>query len=92
MAEITAVRLIVRLSVGAHIETHNNSLHLPYIGYNYTFVECDEHLFLVSPRTLPLGIKYNTGSDWFTLSKEFVEYIIHQQEQSPLKELLNMQH
>ena len=39
---------------------HNNSIHEGHVGYNYTFVECDEHLYLVSPRTLPTGNKLMT--------------------------------
>ena len=35
-------------------------------------------------------MKYSTGPDWFTLSNELVEYVVNHQNESPLKEFLNI--
>ena len=47
-------------------------------GMNKAFVECDHYLFGIGPRQLPKGITYNFGSDWFTLSKDFIEYLVYE--------------
>ena len=60
------------------------------LNYNYTFVECDEHLYLVSPRILPTGVKYTSGPDWFTISRDLVQYLVYHQNESPLKEFLDI--
>ena len=44
-------------------------------GLDRTFYECDHHMYRLGPRTLPMGIKYDGGSDWFCLSKAFIQYI-----------------
>ena len=52
-------------------------------GLDKTFYECDYpdyHMYRLGPRTLPMGIKYDGGSDWFCLSKAFIEYIVHQKD------------
>ena len=40
-----------------------------------TFVECEAHMYLLGPRTLPEGTQFDGGSDWYALSRNFVEYI-----------------
>ena len=40
-----------------------------------TFVECEAHMYRLGPRTLPEGTQYDGGSDWYALSRNFVEYI-----------------
>ena len=55
---------------------HEKSLQVIHIGYNYTFVECDEHLYLVSPRTLPTGkslILYHLAARWLEKFVCFVD-------------------
>ena len=51
-------------------------LQYPNSGYNYTFVECDNYVYKIAPRTLPKGIIYKSGSDFLCLSKYFVKYIL----------------
>ena len=43
--------------------------------HNHTFVECDDYMYRIGPRILPTGIRYLAGSDFFCLSRNFVEYI-----------------
>ena len=49
-------------------------------GLDRTFYECDHHMYRLGPRTLPMGIKYDGGSDWFCLSKAFIEYILQEKD------------
>lgn len=45
-------------------------------GLDWTFYECDNHMWRVNKRQLPLGIQVDGGSDWVCLSKEFVTYLV----------------
>lgn len=49
-------------------------------GLDKTFYECDTHMWRVSDRELPLGIRLDGGSDWVGLSREFCEYITLKQD------------
>ena len=42
---------------------------------DHAFVECDEYMFRTGPRTLPQGINYKAGSDWYCLSRDFIQYL-----------------
>ena len=59
-------------------------------GMDKTFVECDNYLFNIGPRQLPKGITYNFGSDWFTLSKDFIEYLVYAEEDQLLQGLFSV--
>ncbi|KAF5304046.1 hypothetical protein FQA39_LY01831 [Lamprigera yunnana] len=48
-------------------------------GLDKTFVECDTHMWRVGDRKLPWGIQIDGGSDWITLSREFVAYAASEQ-------------
>ena len=41
-------------------------------------------MYRIGPRTLPEGIKYDSGSAFYTLSKEFVEYLAYNLDTNPL--------
>ncbi|CAH1398513.1 unnamed protein product [Nezara viridula] len=45
-------------------------------GLDKTFVECDAHMWRIGDRNLPSGIVIDGGSDWFALSRPFVEYLV----------------
>uniref|UniRef100_A0A182NJI0 protein xylosyltransferase n=1 Tax=Anopheles dirus TaxID=7168 RepID=A0A182NJI0_9DIPT len=45
-------------------------------GYDKSFVECEQRMWLIGQRKLPSGIVINGGSDWFCFSKEFVKYVL----------------
>lgn len=45
-------------------------------GLDKTFVECDTHMWRTGDRELPAGIQIDGGSDWITLSREFVTYLV----------------
>ena len=45
-------------------------------GLDQTFVECENHLWLLGPRTLPNGVRIDGGSDWFGLYRDFVRYVV----------------
>ncbi|EZA47482.1 Xylosyltransferase oxt [Ooceraea biroi] len=44
-------------------------------GLDKTFVECEARMWRIGDRKLPDGIQIDGGSDWFALSREFVEYV-----------------
>lgn len=43
----------------------------------HAFLECDNHMWRVGTRKLPLGIQFTGGSDWFCLNYEFVDYVVN---------------
>ncbi|XP_021352699.1 xylosyltransferase 1-like [Mizuhopecten yessoensis] len=43
-------------------------------GLENTFLECENHLWRVAPRTLPSGFRLDGGSDWVTLHRDFCIY------------------
>lgn len=54
----------------------------------HAFLQCENHMWRVGPRRLPLGIQFTGGSDWFCLNHEFVDYVIN----SNHEYLLNLKH
>lgn len=46
-------------------------------GMDKTFVECDNHMYRIGSRQIPMGIQIDGGSDWICLYRDFVEYLIH---------------
>ncbi|KYN31445.1 Xylosyltransferase oxt [Trachymyrmex septentrionalis] len=44
-------------------------------GLDKTFVECEARMWRIGDRKLPDGIQIDGGSDWFALSRDFVEYV-----------------
>ncbi|KAI6660209.1 Xylosyltransferase 1-like [Oopsacas minuta] len=45
-------------------------------GISHTFVQCDNHMWKLGPRKLPDGVIFEGGSDWISLHRDFVEYVI----------------
>uniref|UniRef100_A0A182T1A0 protein xylosyltransferase n=1 Tax=Anopheles maculatus TaxID=74869 RepID=A0A182T1A0_9DIPT len=45
-------------------------------GYDKNFVECENRMWRIGDRQLPAGIITNGGSDWFCLTREFVQYTL----------------
>ncbi|CAG2121719.1 unnamed protein product [Medioppia subpectinata] len=58
-------------------------------GLDKTFYECDTHMWRVADRVLPTGIRWDGGSDWVVLSREFCHYITYEDNEllSGLKQL-----
>ncbi len=46
------------------------------IGLAMHFTECEGKMWLVSPRKLPVGVRFETGSEWMTLHHKFVKYLL----------------
>ncbi|XP_012525203.1 xylosyltransferase oxt [Monomorium pharaonis] len=44
-------------------------------GLDKTFVECEARMWRIGDRKLPDGIQIDGGSDWFALTRDFVEYV-----------------
>jgi len=55
-------------------------------GLDRTFYECDNHMYRLGPRSLPNGLKVDGGSDWVCLSKDFMEYILDEENQDKMLE------
>ena len=60
------------------------------VEYYCTFGECDEHLFALGPRSLPSGIGYFEGSQWHTLSRDFISYLLFEQDDTLLSGLYSV--
>merc|ERR1719370_2470361 len=50
-------------------------------GLDKTFYECDTRMWRLGPRTLPVGLQIDGGSDWICLNREFVTYVLHSQDE-----------
>ncbi|KAM4663788.1 LOW QUALITY PROTEIN: xylosyltransferase 2 [Discoglossus pictus] len=46
-------------------------------GLDRLFHECDSHMWRLGERRIPEGIVLDGGSDWFALTRNFVEYVTY---------------
>ena len=46
-------------------------------GLDRVFHQCESRMWRVGDRTLPSGIRFDGGSDWFGLSRDFVAYAVN---------------
>ncbi|XP_034449933.1 xylosyltransferase 2 isoform X3 [Hippoglossus hippoglossus] len=49
-------------------------------GLDRLFHECDNHMWRLGERGIPEGLEVSGGSDWFALTRRFVEYVINSQD------------
>ncbi|XP_047428538.1 xylosyltransferase 2 [Mugil cephalus] len=49
-------------------------------GLDRLFHECDNHMWRLGERSIPDGLEVSGGSDWFALTRRFVEYVIGSQD------------
>ena len=40
------------------------------------FLECENRMWLISERKIPIGVQYETANDWIMLHYTFVNYIL----------------
>lgn len=50
-------------------------------GLDKTFVECDTHMWRIGERELPENIQIDGGSDWLALSRDFVKYVVEENDE-----------
>ncbi|GAB0197764.1 xylosyltransferase 2 [Grus japonensis] len=50
-------------------------------GLDRLFHECDSHMWRLGERHIPEGIVVDGGSDWFSLTRSFVEYVVYTDDQ-----------
>ncbi|XP_028674594.2 xylosyltransferase 2 isoform X1 [Erpetoichthys calabaricus] len=50
-------------------------------GLDRLFHECDTHMWRLGERRIPLGLDMSGGSDWFALTRLFVEYVVESQDE-----------
>ncbi|XP_041265178.1 xylosyltransferase 2 [Onychostruthus taczanowskii] len=50
-------------------------------GLDRLFHECDSHMWRLGERHIPEGIVVDGGSDWFSLTRSFVEYVVYAEDQ-----------
>lgn len=50
-------------------------------GLDRLFHECDNHMWRLGERNIPEGLEVSGGSDWFSLTRRFVEYVINSQDE-----------
>lgn len=48
------------------------------------FFQCENRAWRMGPRTLPRGIIYSGGSDWFVMPRVFMDYITNRREDSDI--------
>ena len=46
-------------------------------GLGYIFLECENRMWRIMNRSLPIGLQMDGGSDWFCLNYDFVHYLIN---------------
>ncbi|KAJ8384004.1 hypothetical protein AAFF_G00212480 [Aldrovandia affinis] len=49
-------------------------------GLDRLFLECDTHMWRLGDRNIPEGVAVDGGSDWFLLSRTFVDYVVNSQD------------
>ncbi|XP_030064199.1 xylosyltransferase 2 isoform X1 [Microcaecilia unicolor] len=49
-------------------------------GLDRLFHECDSHMWRLGERKIPEGILVDGGSDWFSLTRTFVAYVVYTQD------------
>ncbi|XP_007577862.1 xylosyltransferase 1-like [Poecilia formosa] len=49
-------------------------------GLDRVFYECDTHMWRLGDRKIPEGVSVDGGSDWFLLSRPFVDYVVNSQD------------
>ncbi|XP_030646535.1 xylosyltransferase 2 [Chanos chanos] len=50
-------------------------------GLDRLFHECDNHMWRLGERTIPEGLEVSGGSDWFSLTRRFVEYVVNSEDE-----------
>ncbi|XP_067089495.1 xylosyltransferase 2 [Osmerus mordax] len=50
-------------------------------GLDRLFHECDNHMWRLGERSIPEGLEVSGGSDWFALTRRFVDYVITSQDE-----------
>ncbi|CAF0828601.1 unnamed protein product [Didymodactylos carnosus] len=60
-------------------------------GLLHTFVQCEDYMYRIGPRELIKDIVYDGGSDWYCLNRDFIHYIINEND-NLLNGLLNTFH
>ncbi|XP_069050561.1 xylosyltransferase 2 [Lepisosteus oculatus] len=50
-------------------------------GLDRLFHECESHMWRLGERQIPQGLEVSGGSDWFSLTRKFVEYVINSQDE-----------
>ncbi|XP_045155245.1 xylosyltransferase 2 [Echinops telfairi] len=55
----------------------DNSRFIKKQGLDRLFHECDSHMWRLGERQIPEGIVVDGGSDWFVLTRSFVEYVVY---------------
>jgi protein xylosyltransferase len=49
-------------------------------SFNWHFVECDQRMWRVGLRKLPIGLQVEGAIDWFFLHHRFIYYLIYSRE------------
>ena len=50
-------------------------------GILYTFVQCEDRMWRLNEREMPDGLRIESGSDWFCLHYDFIEYILNSKDE-----------
>ncbi|XP_067313602.1 xylosyltransferase 2 isoform X1 [Pseudorasbora parva] len=50
-------------------------------GLDRLFHECDNHMWRLGERSIPEGLEVSGGSDWFSLTRKFVEYVVNSKDE-----------
>jgi protein xylosyltransferase len=53
------------------------------------FLECDDHMWRLGERSIPIGIQYEGATDWLCLHYNIIEYIVTSNDRF-VKQLTNL--
>lgn len=51
-------------------------------GLDRVFLECDNHMYRLTERTMPKGIEIDGGSDWLAINREFSEWLVFSKDEN----------
>lgn len=49
-------------------------------AFETSFLQCENRMWRLGQKTVPLGIQFSGGSDWFCLNAKFINYLIKSKE------------
>jgi len=51
-------------------------------SYRYYYLNCENFMWKINRRSIPYGIQFYGGNDWFILSSKFSNYVINSNDEN----------
>ncbi len=64
-----------------YFKSYNTQRLLQNQGFHYHFAECENRMWLISERKLPIGIQFELANDWVMLHYSYINYFINSKDE-----------